>query len=269
MTQQDKRAKTTHAAPADISPLVSPAGLACAKHPPNAVHASACSSSSSFEISRKQDIENVDTSTKKQKTTSSNATWKFTLQGSCMGVQLDKPSWYMQRESQAVMPMGTQSLSTCGLHAVNHALHALPGFRCRTWTEFDAHVPPHEFDENGNWEFAALQANIQAAGASIEPILPEDLIRQVTWSEDGNRLRLWNPNTFGLIVHIPGHWIAIVRPEGASSTSNVATLCDSLRPQPFQINHAEIMEMMSCIQQFLQRASMANAGQWSVYRAFA
>ena len=132
MTQQDKRVKTTHAAPADISPLVSPAGLACAKHPPNAVHASACSSSSSFETSRKQDTENADPSTKKQKTTSSNAARKFTLQGSCMGVQLDKPSWYMQRESQAVMPMGTQSLATCGLHAVNHALHTLPGFRCRT-----------------------------------------------------------------------------------------------------------------------------------------
>ena len=89
-----------------------------------------------------------------------------------------------------------------------------------------------DFDADGNWEFAALQANIGTAGALIEPIPVDDLTDMATWVDDWHRLRAWQPNVHGLLVHTPGHWIAIVRPEGVGTSSNAALLCDSLFALP-------------------------------------
>ena len=185
-----------------------------------------------------------------------------------MGVPIRKPDWYKRRETNAVLPGGTQARATCGLHAFNHTLHVHHGFRSWTWAEFDARVHANEYDANGNWEFAALQTNIEVAGASIEPVLPDDLSHIVTWIDGWNRLRVWQPNTFGLLLHIPGHWIVIVRPEGTSTIANVATLCDSLYSLPCQLSHAEITQMMTGIQTFLRQSTEVEAGQWSVYRVF-
>ena len=185
-----------------------------------------------------------------------------------IGVPITKPDWYMQRNSNAVLPNGTQAAATCGLHAFNHALHALRGFRCWTWGEFDARVPAQDFDIDGNWEFAALQANTAAAGVLMEPIPVDDLTDVVTWADDWHRLRVWQPNMLGLLMHVQGHWVAVVRPEGAGTTSNVALLCDSLFPVPFQLNQAEMLSFMTSIQQHLREANLVDAGEWSVYKVF-
>ena len=207
--------------------------------------------------------------TKRQKTAASLAAWPLTLLNQVrIGVPIITPAWYMRRETNAVLPGGTQAAATCGLHAFNHVMHAFAGFRPWTWAEFDARVPAQECDAAGNWEFAAMQANIHAAGASIEPVEIGELSESVAWVDDWHRLRVWQPSTLGLLVHVPGHWIAVVRPEGAGTMSNVALLCDSLRPAPFQLNHAEIHLMMTSIQQYLRNASLAEAGEWSVYRVF-
>ena len=97
----------------------------------------------------------------------------------------------------------------------------------------------------------------------MEPIPVDDLTDIVAWVDDWHRLRLWQPNTLGLLVHVPGHWIAIVRPEDAGTTSNVALLCDSLFPTPFQVNHEEMLSMMAGIQQFLRQAGIQEAGEES------
>ena len=175
----------------------------------------------------------------------------------------------MQRASNAVLPAGTQAAATCGLHAFNHAMHAFHGFRCWTWGEFDARVSAQDFDDAGNWEFQTIQANVGAAGVLIQPVPIDDLTNIVTWMDDWHRLRVWRPTTFGLLVHIPGHWIAIVRPEGAATTANVALLCDSLFPVPFQLNQEEMLSMMRGIQQHLREARVVDAGEWSVYKIFA
>ena len=208
------------------------------------------------------------TDSKKKKMDAVQIGWLLTLQQMRIGVPIAKPEWYMQRESNAVLPTGTQAAATCGLHAFNHVMHACHGFRCWSWGEFDARVSAQDIDINGNWEFAALQANLGATAALIEPVSNEDLPNVVAWIDDWHRLRIWQPATLGLMVHVPGHWIAIVRPEGAASTSNVALLCDSLYPLPYQINRAEILTMMASIQQHQSQAHIVDAGEWSVYKVF-
>ena len=90
----------------------------------------------------------------------------------------------------------------------------------------------------------------------------------VAWVDDWHRLRVWQPTVLGLLVHTPGHWIAIVRPEGAGTSSNAALLCDSLFSLPFQLDRAEMLTMMTDIQQHLRQANLAEAGEWSVYKVF-
>ena len=148
-------------------------------------------------------------------------------------------------------------------------MHAFGGFRCWTWGEFDARVSAQDIDVDGNWEFEAIQVNLGAAGALIEPVPIDDLTNVAAWISDWHRLRIWQPATLGLLVHVPGHWIAIVRPEGAATTSNVALLCDSLFPVPFQLNQAEMLSFMTSIQQHLREANLVDAGEWSVYKIFA
>ena len=54
---------------------------------------------------------------------------------------------------------------------------------------------------------AVLVSAVGAAGALIEPVQVDDLAHMVTWIDDWHRLRIWQPTTLGLLVHVPGHWI--------------------------------------------------------------
>ena len=87
--------------------------------------------------------------------------------------------------------------STCGLHAVNHCLAALGPQKLFTWAAFDALALPGErCPQTGDWEFAALQRNIEAADAGMTPIQGNEHEDLVSWlgdaAEKGHRI---NPYT--------------------------------------------------------------------------
>ena len=87
----------------------------------------------------------------------------------------------------------------------------------------------------------------------------------MAWHADHAQLALWNPETMCCIVHVPGHWVALTRPEGAQTVDSAALLCDSLRAQPVRLSVEEIGEFFAQIGVWQQHASLQQAGEWSVY----
>ena len=130
-----------------------------------------------------------------------------------------------------------------------------------TWALFDDNSNPDEVSADGFWELAALQRNVESVGASMTPMFPGDLDTELTWNPALNRLQVWRANVHGLIVHVPGHWIALTRPEGTSSMDNAALLCDSLWNLPFELTATQARTFFTTI-----ATHMADDGVWSVYR---
>ena len=112
--------------------------------------------------------------------------------------------------------------ATCGLHAVNHCLHLLN--RVYSWQEFDARARPDERNASGDWEAAALQRNLENAGADMQSMLGAEHQERARWLPEANRLQLWSEETLGCVVHVPGHWVALTRPEGAQTAEAAALL---------------------------------------------
>ena len=110
----------------------------------------------------------------------------------------------------------------------------------------------------------ALQRNLQAAGASMEPIMGGDHETYAAWNPDQSRLAVWRPDVLGCVVHVPGHWVALVRPEGAPSAQNAALLCDSLHRQPYALTAEEVGEFFAQVALWQQGAAEQQAGEWSV-----
>ena len=169
----------------------------------------------------------------------------------------------MHAASQAVRG-GRQRAATCGLHAVNHCLHALG--RVITWDEFDGKARADERRVGGDWEAAVLHRNAAAAGANMQPIVGAEHQVLAQWHPDMARLGLWGPETLGCVVHVPGHWVALTRPEGAQTEQAAALLCDSLHQQPFAFSAAEVGQLFSAMAQWQQVASLARVQEWSIQR---
>ena len=176
--------------------------------------------------------------------------WWSTLLRSHLGRPVAAPPWYNSVESGAVAS-GRQVASTCGLHAMNHCLHALG--HVFTWDEFDARALPIERRSDGDWEAAALHRNAQAAGAVMQPVFPDDYDALARWHDRGARLGIWSPEILGCVVHVPGHWVALTRPQGAQTPDNAALLCDSLRRQPFALSAVEVAQLFARMAQEQRR----------------
>ena len=192
--------------------------------------------------------------------------WHCSLLGRELGRPVPAPAWYMRAESGASQG-GTQLASTCGLHAVNHCLAALGPQKLFTWAAFDARALPGErCPQTGDWEFAALQRNIEAADAGMTPIQGNEHEDLVSWLGDASRLSLWRPDVLGCLVHVPGHWVALTRPSGQHSEQNAALMCDSLKRQPFALSADDVGLLFAHIAIFHQTArSEQEAATWSLY----
>ena len=191
-----------------------------------------------------------------------SAGWKCALLSRYIGCAVAAPSWYMRAESQAVRA-GRQVAATCGLHAVNHCLHSL--HHVFTWAEFDARAMPNEKNRHGDWEAAVLQRNVEAVGGFMTPMIGDAHQDLARWCPDIARLALWTPGTLGCVVHVPGHWVALTRPEGAQTEQAAALLCDSLHQRPCTISVEEVGELFAVIAARQQVDDLERAGEWSVY----
>ena len=187
--------------------------------------------------------------------------WFCQLLNRFVGRAVQAPAWYMPVASNAVHA-GRQRAATCGLHAVNHSVHLLG--HVFTWAEFDGRVAAGERRASGDWLDTALQRNLQAVGATMHPVMGEDHETYAAWDPDQSRLAVWRPDVLGCVVHVPGHWVALVRPEGAPSAQNAALLCDSLHRQPYALTAEEVGEFFAQVALWQQGAAEQQAGEWSV-----
>ena len=74
------------------------------------------------------------------------------------------------------------------------------------------------------------------------PLAREQHQLSARWYHDHGRLALWAPETLGCVVHVPGHWVALTRPEGAQTEQAAAFLCDSLHRHPYALSAEEVGE---------------------------
>ena len=126
-----------------------------------------------------------------------------------------------------------QAMATCGLlHAVNHALHTLPGFATPLWQP----------STDGDWGHSALQRNVKAAGARMHPVQVEAHEDLAAWLGDAPEphMSLWRPGNLGCVMHTPGHWVALTPPDEVHTEARAAFLCDSLFPQPYALSVEEL-----------------------------
>ena len=189
--------------------------------------------------------------------------WYCALLDRYVGRAVPVPDWYMRQESNAVHA-GVQQASTCGLHAVNHALRPLGAVI--SWEEFEGRCRPDEGGPSGDWEFAALHRNVMAAGAprALSPVLPDDYADLARWNPEQATLALWTADALGCVMHVPGHWVALTRPDGPQTPACVALLCDSLYRQPFALGVEEVGELFARIAAYQGHAAQGAAGMWSL-----
>ena len=175
-----------------------------------------------------------------------------------MGKRAPATWWYMPTECDATRG-GVQRASTCGLHAVNHATRAP-----MTWAAFDSLANEDERKPNGDWEYSALQRNVEAVGFGMAPVVTEMHEELTRWNEEANQLSMWTNECTGCILHVPGHWIALAKP-AASSEAVAALLCDSLHPHPFALTAEELGSFFALIATRHQASELSAAAEWSAY----
>ena len=189
--------------------------------------------------------------------------WYCALFDRYIGRAVPVPHWYMRAESDAVHE-GVQKAATCGLHAVNHALRPLG--TVHTWGEFDSRCGDGEWRPSGDWEFGTLHRNILAAGEgrALRPVLPDEYADLARWNPDRATLTLWTQDVLGCVMHVPGHWVALTRPDGPQTAACAALLCDSLHRQPYALGVEEVGELLACIAMYQRNAAEGAAGVWSL-----
>ena len=190
------------------------------------------------------------------------ARWYCPLLRGSIGRAVPAPQWYMHADSHAVSA-GRQRAATCGLHAVNHCLHR--SGRVLSWQEFNGRALAHERRAGGDWTDGALARNLEHQGARMSPMLGDQHQVHVEWLAEQSRLALWTPETMGCVLHIPGHWVALTRPEAPQTQEAAALLCDSLYRQPFALSAEELGHLFALIAVWQQGASIYRAGEWSVH----
>ncbi len=193
--------------------------------------------------------------------------WFCALANRRLGSQMSAPAWFMRAETGASLA-GVQRSATCGLHAVNHAAHALVAQQPITWDEFDGRARGDERRPSGDWEYAALQRNVEAIGAGMQPVQTDGYQELARWLSDATapHISLWGSDVLGCVMHVPGHWVALTRPEGPSTERCAALLCDSLMPHPYALSVEDIGKLFALVAVGHQcSASEQSAAEWSLY----
>ena len=190
--------------------------------------------------------------------------WSCSIVGRSLGNAVPAPGWYMRAESGAVHH-GVQTSATCGLHAVNHCLRGLGQHAVMSFDTFDGRAQADERSPSGDWEYAALQRNVEAAGGAVDPVEEADHEELTRWLVDVSRLSLWRPGVLGCIIHVPGHWVAMTVPDGPQTEDMAALICDSVYPHPFALSAEEVGDLFARIGARHQTVSLQEASRWSIY----
>ena len=147
---------------------------------------------------------------------------------------------------------------------MNHCLHAI--HRVMSWADFDRRARSDERRPSGDWEAAALCRNVEAVGAQMRVVFAHEYQDLARWHPGMSRLGVWSPETLGCVVHLPGHWVALTRPEGAQTAQTAALMCDSLHRQPFALSAEEVEQLFAGMKQWQEANPLQQAGEWSVQR---
>ena len=191
--------------------------------------------------------------------------WFCRASGRRLGRAVRPPDWYMRPESGATAH-GVQVGATCGLHAVNHCLRSLGPEGFFTSQVFDAKASAADRRRGGNWLDTVLRANLAERGAAMHEVMGADHQDLPRWSQHSKRLMLWAEGVRGCVVHTPGHWLALVPPDGQAAENNAALLCDSLHPRPFSLTAEEVGDFFALVaSRHLGAANAADAGEYSIY----
>ena len=65
-------------------------------------------------------------------------------------------------------------------------------------------------------------------------------------------------------MHVPGHWVALTKPDGPQTTTCAALLCDSLHHQPYALGVEEVGELFARMAAHQGNAAPPAAGIWSL-----
>ena len=179
------------------------------------------------------------------------AGWYCALLARHVGAAVLAPPWFKPVQCGHD---GWQRVASCGVHAVNHCLHSLG--LVLSWHEFDSKAMQNERAEDGDWKAAALQRNLEEAGARMQPMTNSQHQALARWCPEFHRIGLWTPGTLACVVHVPGHWVAITRPEGEQTAEAAALLCDPFYTRPFSLSADILQELF---------AAMGDGGPWSVH----
>ncbi len=135
-----------------------------------------------------------------------------------------------------------------------------------SWEEFDSRCRPNERSDSGDWESAALHRNVLAAGDTREmrPVLPGEYADLARWNPEQATLTLWAADALGCVMHVPGHWVALTRPDGPQTPTCAALLCDSLHHQPYALGVEEVGELFARMAAYQGNAAPRAAGIWSL-----
>ena len=169
----------------------------------------------------------------------------------------------MRPESRATAG-GVQRGATCGLHAVNHCPR-LGSEAVFTEEAFDARASRGDRGAGGNWLDAVLRANLTDRKAAMHHVMGAEHQDLPRWSQESKRLVLWREGVRGCVVHTPGHWLALVPPDGEAAENNAALLCDSLHPRPFSLTADEVQALFANVAISQLEAMEADAGEYSIY----
>ncbi len=106
-----------------------------------------------------------------------------------------------------------------------------------------------------------------AAGAAraLRPVLPGDYADLARWSPEQATLTLWATDALGCVMHVPGHWVALTRPDGPQTATCAALLCDSLHSQPYALGVEEVGDLFALIAAYQGHGAPHTAGMWSLH----
>ena len=170
--------------------------------------------------------------------------------------------WFNHIDSGAINEWGVQVGATCGLHAVNHLLYSVNRLLGRLPIVITAQSFEECVGEDSSvrsrgvehYEYELLHGNLQAHGASLFPMAPQDLegsdgrqsvVRcsrlEEPWADHITQAGIFS--AAGYLMRLPshgGHWIAVLPQPGA----NDALLADSLFRAPFVVAQDELHSLL-------------------------
>ena len=98
----------------------------------------------------------------------------------------------------------------------------------------------------------------------MAPVVTEMHEQMTKWNEDASRLSMWTTDCTGCVLHVPGHWVALAKPD-VSNEECAALLCDSLHPTPFALTAEEVGRFFALVAASHQTDDLHAAAEWSAY----